>query len=110
MTAEEKRTAQADLQSSLRNARRELAEARDEIAALREIIAGGDHARWGAARLVGKTARQRAALDILNRRVTTQRFQLRLINELGRGLSAEEFKAARDALPEAQRERVGQPS
>lgn len=90
MTAEQERTAQDDL----RALRRELAEARDEIGALHEIIAGGDHARWGAERLAGKVRRQRVMLDRLTRRVTSQRFQLRLLNELGRGLSGEEFREA----------------
>lgn len=38
-----------------------------------------------------KIARQRAALNRLNRRVRVQRLQLRKLNELGRGLTAEEW-------------------
>jgi hypothetical protein len=50
-----------------------------------------------------KVWNQRKALDILNHRVVGQRFQLRTLNQLGRGLSAEEYKAARAAeAPELQ--------
>jgi hypothetical protein len=49
-------------------------------------------------RLLSKCMRQRAALDLLNRRVVNQRFQLRTINELGRGLTTAEFLAAKTAV------------
>ncbi len=42
--------------------------------------------RW----LQRKVWRQTAALDALNRRVVTQRFVLRTLDELGRSLTAEE--------------------
>jgi hypothetical protein len=42
--------------------------------------------------------RQAAELDRLNRRVTSQRFVLRTLAELGRSLTAEEYGAARDAV------------
>lgn len=45
-----------------------------------------------------KVARQKAALDDLNRRNTSLRFYLRIANELGHLPSREEFVAARDAL------------
>lgn len=41
---------------------------------------------------------QRTALARLNQRVVNQRFVLRALNELGRSLSAEEYKKAREAL------------
>lgn len=43
-----------------------------------------------------KVLRQRVALDALNRRVLSQRFVLRLLNEAGRGMTAEEYRVARD--------------
>lgn len=91
--------------------RRQLAEAEDEITALRDVIKGGDHARWGAGRLVWKVARQRAALDILNRRVVSQRLALRTLEELGRGLTRAEYLAARDAVTDERlRERIDVPA
>jgi hypothetical protein len=50
--------------------------------------------RW----LQRKVWRQAAALDVLNRRVVSQRFVLRTLDGLGRSLSAEEYRAARDAI------------
>lgn len=58
-------------------------------------------------RLQAKAARQRDALDALNRRVVTQRLILRRLEELGRGLTAEEFRDARVVVfDDAHRERV----
>lgn len=45
--------------------------------------------------LQAKVQAQRVALDALNRRVLSQRFQLRTLNEMGRGLTREEFLAAK---------------
>src|SRR5260221_13632124 len=50
--------------------------------------------RW----LQRKVWRQAAELDRLNRRVTSQRLVLRTLAELGRSLTAEEDRAARDAV------------
>jgi len=50
--------------------------------------------RW----LQRKVWRQAAALDALNRRVTSQRFVLRTLDDLGRSLSAEEYRQARAGL------------
>lgn len=47
-----------------------------------------------------KVWRQKSALDYLNRRVLTQRFVLRTLEELGRGLTTEEFLAAKAAQSE----------
>lgn len=44
-----------------------------------------------------KVERQRAALDVLHTRVVNQRFVLRTLDGLGRSLSAEEYRAARNA-------------
>lgn len=56
-----------------------------------------------------KVWRQRRALDALNRRVLSQRFVLRTLEELGRGLSREEYLAARDRQPESIRDRIDDP-
>ena len=50
--------------------------------------------RW----LQRKVWRQAAALDALNRRVTSQRLVLRTLDDLGRSLSAEEYRQARAGL------------
>jgi len=47
--------------------------------------------RW----LQRKAWRQAAALDALNRRVVSQRFVLRTLDELGRSLTAAEYQSAR---------------
>lgn len=60
--------------------------------------------------LQSKVAAQKAALDTLHSTVVRQRFQLRTLNELGRGLTREEFTKARDAEENEQtRKRVGDP-
>lgn len=60
--------------------------------------------------LQAKVAAQKAALDKLHTRVVNQRFQLRTLNELGRGLSKEEFLKAKDAeVNEETRKRIGDP-
>lgn len=60
--------------------------------------------------LQAKVAAQGAALDRLHSRVVNQRFQLRTLNEMGRGLTREEFVKARDAVDNEQtRERIGEP-
>ena len=59
--------------------------------------------RW----LQRKVWRQAAALDALNRRVVSQRFVLRTLDGLGRSLSVEEYRSARDAVANEQsRERI----
>jgi hypothetical protein len=74
----------------------ELAEVTAERDALRAQLAGDLPAatRW----LQSKVWRQAAALDTLNRRVVSQRLVLRTLDRLGRSLTAEEFRAARDAV------------
>ena len=73
--------------------------------AILKAIDRGDlpSANWWATR---KAERQRAALDTLCRKVTSQRFVLRTINELGRGLTAEEFAAAKAKANEQLQERL----
>jgi tRNA A37 N6-isopentenylltransferase MiaA len=59
-----------------------------------KLVAAGDTVaatQW----LQAKARRQARALEVLNRRVVNQRFQLRLLNDLGRGLTKEEWLAAK---------------
>ena len=61
--------------------------------------------------LQAKVAAQAVALNALHNRVVNQRFQLRTLNELGRGLTREEFLKARDAIENDQtRDRIGDPA
>lgn len=61
--------------------------------------------RW----LQRKVWRQAAALDTLNRRIVSQRFVLRTLDELGRSLSADEYRTARAAVADEQlRERIAE--
>ncbi len=63
--------------------------------------------RW----LQRKVWRQAEALDVLNRRVVGQRFVLRTLDELGRSLSADEYRAARARIADPRlRDRVGEPA
>lgn len=84
--------------------RRELAEHQAEFRALRDQLEGKQDSIWWVQR---KVWLQRQALDVLNRRVVSQRFVLRTLNEMGRGLSVEEYRAARQAVQNEQlRERI----
>ena len=92
--------------SDLRAALVEVTAERD---ALRAQLEGDIPAatRW----LQRKAWRQAAALDALNRRVISQRFVLRTLDELGRSLTAAEYRAARDRIADAQlRERIDGPA
>lgn len=60
--------------------------------------------------LQAKVAAQAQALDRLHSRVVNQRFQLRVLNEMGRGLTRDEFITARDKVENEQtRSRIGDP-
>jgi hypothetical protein len=88
--------------------RRELVELAAERDALRAQLEGDLPAatRW----LQRKVWRQAAALDALNRRVVTQRFVLRTLDELGRSLTAAEYWAARARVANAAlRDRIEDP-
>ncbi len=62
--------------------------------------------RW----LQRKVWRQAAALHALNRRVVSQRLVLRTLDELGRSLTTDEYRAARDAVADgALRDRIADP-
>jgi hypothetical protein len=94
-------TAPADL-------RQELVELTAERDALRAQLAGDIPAatRW----LQRKVWRQAAELDRLNRRVTSQRFVLRTLDQLGRSLTADEYRSARAAIENGQlRNRIPEP-
>lgn len=86
-------TATADL-------RNELLELKAERDALRAQLEGDIPAatRW----LQRKVWRQAAELDRLNRRVVSQRFVLRTLAQLGRTLTADEYRTARDAVTDQQ--------
>jgi hypothetical protein len=59
--------------------------------------------RW----LQRKVWRQAEALDVLNRRIVTQRFVLRTLEELGRYLTAAEYATAKAAVANPQvRDRI----
>jgi len=80
--------------------RHELLELAAERDALRAQLEGDlpTATRW----LQRKVWRQARELDRLNRRVTSQRFVLRTLDGLGRSLTADEYRAARDAISDAQ--------
>lgn len=52
--------------------------------------------------LQAKVAAQAQALDLMHNRIVNQRFQLRVLNELGRGLTKDEFLAAKDKVENEQ--------
>lgn len=56
--------------------------------------------------LYRKVYRQKAALDKLNRKVFSQRFVLRILEEMGRSLTREEYISARDSQPENLKDRI----
>jgi hypothetical protein len=89
--------------------RGELIEVSAERDALRAQLDGDLPAatRW----LQRKVWRQAAALEALNRRVVSQRFVLRTLDELGRSLTAAEYRAARDGVADPQlRDRIDGPA
>jgi len=92
-------------QQLMEELRRQILELRQENAALHEAMStSAPHDLWW---WYSKCVRQRDALDILNRRVVSQRFVLRTLGELGRGLTREEYLAAREAVPDERlRERI----
>jgi hypothetical protein len=92
----------------LRAAEEKNYELREENSTLRAQLAGDPDAKW---RWMWKATRQRDALDILNRRVVSQRFVLRTLEKLGRGLTKEEYLEARAAIGNEQlRNRIDDPT
>jgi hypothetical protein len=97
-------TSPQDAHLEIQRLRRELTEAQAENGALRDQLEGKKDSIWWVQR---KVWQQRKALDALHTRVVSQRFQLRTLNQMGRGLTPGEYRAARDAEANVQlRERV----
>jgi hypothetical protein len=91
--------------TAITDVRAELIELTAERDALQAQLAGDlpTATRW----LQRKVWRQAAELDRLNRRVATQRFVLRTLDKLGRSLTAEEYRTARNSVSNAQlRDRI----
>ncbi|HEY7487513.1 MAG TPA: hypothetical protein VH912_23870 [Streptosporangiaceae bacterium] len=94
--------------ASVSDLRAQLVELAAERDALRAQLEGDlpKATRW----LQRKVWRQAVALDALNRRVVTQRFVLRTLDELGRSLTAEEYRTARARVANVQlRDRIDDP-
>jgi hypothetical protein len=90
------------------DSRQQIVELTAERDALRAQLVGDipSATRW----LQRKVWRQATELDRLNRRVTSQRFVLRTLDDLGRSLTAEEYRTERDAVANLQlRERLAPP-
>jgi|SRR6266487_2349991 len=95
-------TSEADVRAA------QLVELTAERDALRAQLDGDlpSATRW----LQRKVWRQAMALDALNRRVVTQRFVLRTLDELGRSLTTTEYRAARAGTADTQlRDRIDDP-
>lgn len=80
--------------------RREIAELTAESWALRQQLEGSlpSATAW----LQSKVWRQRRVLDARNRKAAGQRFVLRTLEQLGRGLTKAEYDAARTAVQDEQ--------
>jgi hypothetical protein len=106
-----RKTAPPDLRSDaemLRGLQERFYELQDENDTLREQLKGNPDAKW---RWMWKATRQRQALAILNRRVATQRFRLRITEQLREPITREEYLAARAAIENEQlRERIEDPA
>ena len=86
----------------------EVKELKDQVRILELQLEGNipDATFW----LQRKVHAQRAALDRLNHKVVSQRFVLRTLEEMGRGLSREEYIEARDRQPENLKDRIEEPA
>lgn len=82
-----------------------IAELEADLRDLRALTAESHPGVW---RMQDKIDRQRRALDLLTRRNTNLRFALRLVESLGRGVTHDEWVAARDAMTNEQHQaRIG---
>jgi hypothetical protein len=70
----------------------------EEVGILR-AMQEGDNVRFQS-RAYQKIQRQRNMLNVFQRRLRGQRLHLRFINELGRGLTSEEWATAKSTYPE----------
>jgi hypothetical protein len=98
-----------DVRRELAQAKADLRGMESENQALRQIIDDSYPGKmpWD----LRKVARQRRALDQLNRKVLTQRFVLRTLEELGRGLTRQEYLSAKATVEDAQlRDRIENPT
>jgi hypothetical protein len=88
------------IDAELADLRRQLLELAAERDALRAQLEGDlpKATRW----LQRKVDRQASALDALHSRVVAQRFVLRTLDELGRSLTREEYRAARATVADEQ--------
>jgi len=99
--------ARADIRAT--DPRAQLVELTAERDALRAQLEGDlpSATAW----LQRKVWRQAKALDVLNRRVLSQRFVLRTLEELGRSLTKEEYLAAKARIADGQvRDRIDDPA
>ena len=104
LTRKDPDTSIMELSAKLVSARQELAELKTENAVLRGQLEKDPAMMWWC---YAKLHRQAHALNILNRRVVSQRMVLREIERLGRGLSKDEYLAAREAIADEKlRERI----
>lgn len=93
------------LEERCRDLYKEVAQLREENHVLR--LSHGELSSDDQSWLQMKVASQRKALDQLNRKVLSQRFRLRVLNEMGRDLTKDEYLAARDAIQNEQvKERI----
>lgn len=77
---------------------------REQVKILQAQVDGDrDQALW---RLQSKIDRQRKALDILNRKVLSQRFRLRIAEALGKSITKEEYLAEKAKLADPLADRV----
>lgn len=88
------------IDTSVADLRARIVEITAERDALRAQLEGDipTATRW----LQRKVWRQAAVLDTLNRRIVNQRFVLRTLDGLGRSLTTEEYRAARDVVANEQ--------
>lgn len=96
-------------EQEVKQLRAALSGAVDEIDVLKAQVAGDFPA---ALYWLGKAHRQRSVLDVLNRKLLSLHFALRLMNQLREPLTAAEWKEAREANPLRDRvdEKVPEPA
>jgi hypothetical protein len=91
-------TTQVDYKSMYEDLRTKYWLLQDEVSTLRQFHEGQYTDTYN--RMNGKIQRQRSMLNTFQRRLRGQRLHLRVINELGRGLTVEEWATAKETYPE----------